>query len=358
MRGSRFLWLAAGSPHPTETDGTPIPPRDLRAGAERERRRIQKALDVATGDVAIPLRRQLDAVTETPRCAACGEPAAYRLDDAISDSFSTVKNRSRAWPFGGDHACAACVWACKTLALRCSLWFARLPDEHGAGGVWFVPLRPQPGWPARPDALAALLSPPPAPFVAGLPLYGIDHGGEANGQRSIWPWTGEAEHPRVHSMPSGPRLFVPADPLVKLQSKHTALYAEVTYSADRYRLQVDDAGDITVNVPLWRMLREVCEGILRDLRVAGVGATDARAALTTLRPPSGYAVPTRAWRERVAPLRARVSAAWWPLFTSLLPMPELVRQEPVRRRTRRRTRTRASYTSAAATGCLRRWRSA
>lgn len=187
--------------------------------------------------------------------------------------------------------------------------------ERDRGGVWFVPLRPLVGLPqTRPDPLAALLAPPPPPFIAGLPLYGIDHGGEANAHRAIW-WDDAG------------RLVLPADPLIKLQSKHTALYAEVSDSAERYRLQVDDAADITVDVALWRGLRGVVEALLLEMRRAGVGAEDARAALTSLRPPTGYRVATQAWRERVAPLRPHVGARWWGLFLGLVPMPELVRQE-------------------------------
>ena len=292
MRATRFIWMAAGSPLPTETDGTPIRVRDM-GGA---------------------------------RCASCGELAAYRLDDAISDNFTTMRNASRAWAFGGNAICAACVWCCKSLALRCSLWFARLPDDRARGGVWFVPLRPIPGVQGRrPDPLDALLNPPPPPFVAGLPLFGIDHGGEANAHRTIWPWTpgaGSATHPRVDT--NG--LFIPTAPLVKLQSKHTALYAQVSHSADHYYLQVDDAGDVVVDVPLWRELRSHAGALLSLLRAAGAGAQAAREALTTLRPPLGAPLSLSApsaWRARVAPFRPHVGGSWWSLFVALLPMPEL-----------------------------------
>lgn len=320
LRGTRFLWQAAGCPAPVETNGTPIPSRNLAADAERARHRFSKAIGAARATGGDPealakLERALGAVQDAPVCAACGEPATHRLEDAISENFTTVKNASRAWPFGGGALCAGCVWCAKTLALRCCLWFARLPDRAGRGGFWFVPMRPITGWPAtRPDALAALLAPPPPPFVAGLPLYGIDHGGENNAHRAVW-WDAEG------------RPQIPADPLIKIQSKHTALYAEVSYSAERYRLQVDDAGDITVDVPLWHRLRIVCEALLLDLRQRGVGAIEARAALTSLRPPFGFVVGTRAWRERVAPLQPHTDATWWPLFINLLAMPALVRQE-------------------------------
>lgn len=333
QRGTRFLWLAAGCPEPVESEGSPLPPRDLRAEAERERRKLGKQIAEAAkaGRDVANLERALAAVEDEPHCASCGAPATNRLDDAISDSFTTVKNASRAWPHGGRHVCRACLWCSKTVALKSSLWFARIADERAGGGVWFVPIRPFPGWPeSKPNPLEALLHPPPPPFVAGLPLYGIDHGGEANLERAIWPWIGDSDpDPARAKLVDGgaQRLWVNVDPLIKLQSKHTALYCEVSHSADRYRLQVDDAGDITVDVPLWRSLRVVCEALLLDMRNAGVGATDARESLTSLRPPFGFMVSTAAWRERTAPFRQYTRAAWWGLFTGLLMMPALVKQE-------------------------------
>lgn len=309
---------------PTESEGTPLPPRDLRAEAVKARARIQKAIDAAraSGADTATLEAKLAAIVDAPHCASCGEPASNRLDDAISDNFTTVKNACRAWAFGGTHICTACLWCCKALAFRCALFFAR------ENGVWFVPIRPIPNWPeTRPDPLAALLNPPEPPFVAGLPLYGIDHGGEANAERCIWPWTGDAEHPSVRTYPQGPRLFVPTDPLIKIQSKHTALYCEISRSRERYRLQVDDVGDVTVDVALWRRLRVVCDALLIKMRLLGVGAQDARGALLNGRPPARAPIAILStWRARSEPLRPYVGAPWWPLFTSLLLMPELTEQ--------------------------------
>ncbi len=332
MRATRFLWEAAGRPHPTETDGTALLPRDLHAEAQAKRRaltkKLQAALEAEDGATITSLESAIAAVVDAPACASCGELAAHRIDDAISDSFTTVKNASRAWAFGGASVCQGCLWACRSLALRCSMWFARLPDAHGVGGVWFVPMRPIPGWPGtRPDPLSALLAPPPPPFVAGLPLYGIEHGGEANAHRVIWPWAGEAEHPRARAYSSGPRLYVPFNPLVKLQSKHTALYATVSLSRERYQLQVDDTGDVTVDVPLWRRLRAVCDALLVELRAAGVGAQEAKRALETGEPPRSAPLALLAtWRARVASIRPHVGGAWWGLFVNLLLMPELTPQ--------------------------------
>lgn len=140
-----FLWRAAGCPEPVDADGHLIRKRNMQGA----------------------------------RCAATGLPAEYRLDDAVSDSFTTMKNAGRAWPFGGFALSAAAVWCARTLALRCSMFFAR------ESGIWFEAMRPLPGVThrRRMDALATILNPPEPPFVAGLPLYGIDHGGEANIER-------------------------------------------------------------------------------------------------------------------------------------------------------------------------------
>ena len=281
MRATQFIWQAAGCPLPVDTTGAPIHPPDL--GRTH------------------------------PHCASCGESASYRLDQAISDSFTTVQNNNRAWPYGGNHVCAACTWCTRTLALRCALWFARVSDEHGTGGFCFVPCRPIPGHPeTRPDPLTSLLNPPPAPFVACLPLYGIDHGGEANAHRAVW-WNTDGS------------LYLPADPLTRLQSKHVALFAQVSMSRERYRLQVDDCNDITVDVELWTSLRRHCDRLLLLLRSSGVGANESREALVTLQPPLGFKHCPATWRASTELLKPYHSAAWWKLFVQLLLMPELVK---------------------------------
>lgn len=294
--GVEFLWMAAGCPRPVASDGEPIRTRDM-GGA---------------------------------RCAATGLPAEYSLDDAISDNFTTVKNASRAWPFGGRALSAAAVWCARTVALRCALFFAR-PE-----GIWFEAMRPLPGCARRRriDALATLLNPPEPPFVAGLPLYGIDHGGEANAERAVWwertstgarllvpegPWVRREDA----SKPIGP-LRVVDKPLVKLQSKHTALYCRVAHRRDAYPLQVDDEREVVVDVVLWASLRRVLEDVLNELRSAGVGANAARESVTTGRSPLGAPLRILArWPLMMRPLVPHVGAAWWPLLVQLCPMPEL-----------------------------------
>jgi len=271
MEPSQIIWHAIGKPMPFENDGSPIKPR---------------------GDCGT--------------CAKCGEPAQWRLKDAISDNFTTVKNASRAWPLGGDALCAACVIVCKWMGLRATLWFARVD------GLWFCPLRPIAEHPeTRPDALASLLNPPEPPFVAGLPLYGIDHGTEANAGRIVWP--------------GAP---LPPNQLVKCQSKHTALYARVSTNRMRYQLQVDDASDITVDVALWRRKLVEIDTVLCVLRTDGVGSQDARASLLTLVCPTRASTTTVArWHALIAPFRSHAQAQWWELLTSLVEMPPLPEKE-------------------------------
>ncbi len=234
-------------------------------------------------------------------CAACGAPGAYTLDDMISENFTTVKNDGRAWPHGGTDVCAACVFAARTLALRCSGWFAT------PAGVCFYPTWPAEDGAPRPDVLAQLLDPPAPPFVAAYPAAGVAHGGDRHRHRCWWP-----------GRPMAP------DPLIRLQSKHVAMYARVATSRERYPLQVDDLHDVVVDVPLWRRLRAACDALLADLRRGGVGARECSAALVSLRPPGRAPLEVlAAWRDRVAPLAPHHGAPWWSFFVDWLIIPPL-----------------------------------
>ncbi len=264
MRGPPFVWKAVGSPQPLETSGQ-----------------------------AIRARHQIG------HCASCNAPAQFEMSDAISDSFTTVRNASKAWPFGGSAICAACVWACKTLALRCAMWFARVDDEHGAGGIWFVPLR---------DALDVILSPPPPPFVAALPLYGIKHGGEAHGHRAVW-WDQATCQPIIHP-----------NVLIRLQSKHVAIYSTVATDSRVYPIQVDDAHEVMVDVELWRQMRGKATQLAAEMVASGVWPERARESLRTLLPPHRLRIGHAAWQARVEPFRRHHQAFWWNVFTTLLPI--------------------------------------
>lgn len=291
MLASRFVWEAVGRPPFVETNGSPIRPR----------------------------------FTNLSRCSSCSaEDAFFRMDDVISDRFTTVRNNGILWPYGGDRVCQSCGWVFKTLALRCAMAFARCADDRGPGGIWFVPMRPipRPGdWPSskpwpftKPDAMLALLNPPPPPFVAWCPLYGINHGGETHVDRCYWP-----------GVPEGSRGV-----LKKLQTKHCVPYAKVSHSRDHYDLAIDE-WNITIDVALWWRLRAEALALLKALRSVGVGAEVARGSLLSLLPPLRaplFVVAPASWRERCRVFDPYISAPWWGFFVDLLPMPALPERRP------------------------------
>lgn len=268
--------------------------------------------DWPADDVRDSQGRRIEPRPEPPgACACCGAEARWRLDDAISDNFTTVQNAHRAWSHGGDRICAACLFVCRSIPLRATLWFAK--PGHG---VYFVPTRPLPGlggadspW-RRPDPLAALLLPPESPFVAGWGWMGVDKGGESHVQRAWWP---------------GSRVPEGQEPMRRLQCKHVGVYARVAHDASLYPLQVDDGDPVYVDVPRWSALRAQLTPLVADLRAGGVGANDLRAALTTGRPPPRCPLPMLAtWRQRTAFFSAHVGAPWWSLFVDIFPVPEFV----------------------------------
>lgn len=279
MRATTFVWMAAGQPSPIETDGTPIVPKS-------------KAL--------FP-------------CAHCGMPGGFHITQAISDKFTTVRNDNLIWPNGGHWLCAGCTWSFKSLVLRTGLMFARLPDEQAGGGLFHIPTRPWPRpkdlpvgtwWPGRPDALSAILAPPPAPFVAWMPRYGIDHGGEMHIDRTFGP-------------DGNGGICRPADPLIKLQTKHTLPFATISRDARAYVLAVDDLS-VIVDVALWTKLRPICEALLREMLAQQVGIEEARFALASLEPPPRSLFSPYEWHRRVRPLYPHAGSRWFEVFLSLL----------------------------------------
>lgn len=259
---THIVWQAAGRPEPCGADGTPIP----RARAQGH-------------------------------CAKCNDPAGvYSVDDLISSNFLPTRNANRLRAFGGDHYCAACVFSARTLRLRCISWFA------SESGVQFYRTRRAHKEAPQPDSLSTLLDPPPPPFVAGIPLYGIGHGGEQHYQRTWWP--GE------------PR---PENPLIKLQSKHVALYARAASSRDRFPVQVDDAGEFLLDRDTWLFARDDATAAMELLVDAGLKPWPAKLSLRTLtiqgRVPAGV---LRHWRTLTESLVPHVSTVWWSLFVELL----------------------------------------
>lgn len=268
IQPTQLIWQGAGSPEPCDTTGLPIP----RSSGESH-------------------------------CAKCGAPAPageYTEKQIVSENFLPTRNANRLRAFGGRRYCAACVFASKALRLRCISWFAT--EER----ITFWRTRPaEPGAP-RPDAMSALLAPPEPPFVVAVPLYGIAHGGENNWRRTWWP-----------GQP------LPANPLIKLQSKHVALYARVATSRDRYPVQVDDQHEFMLDRDVWLRARDDASALMRALANAGVKPYPARLSVKFLQLPSRPDPALAAsWPKLTAPLRPHVDATWWPLFCELLLSPE------------------------------------
>jgi hypothetical protein len=282
MQPTQLIWSAAGSPTPFDMDGEPIP----------------KA--------------------KTPsHCACCNSPDGnYDLDEVLSSSFTTVRNGSRLAGFGGRNYCSACTFCARTLRLRCISWFA---SERG---VDFWRTRPEtPEYP-RPNALAALLNPPEPPFVCGMPLYGVKHGGEGHWQRTPWPL-------RLPDAPPGPPVIsTHIDPLIRLQSKHVAIYARTAYSRDRYPVQVDDSLDFVLDRDLWLRLIDTADTVVHRCMADGVPPYPSKLALESLRLPSRVSPKlASSWRQITATIRPHITAPWWSLFCELYPTPEDTREK-------------------------------
>lgn len=264
---THLIWRAAGSPVPCDTRGEPIPP----ASGERS------------------------------HCARCGgEGGVYDVGQLVSSNFIPTRNANRIHAFGGTRYCEACVFCAKTLRLRCISWFA---SEEG---VRFWSIR-------DPDAdpLATLLDPPEPPFVVGIPLYGINHGGESVQE--------------AHGVPNWKRTWWPGEelhntPLVRLQSKHVALYSRNAYSRDRYPVQVDDHLDFLLDRDVWLRARDAATRLMEVLIEGGVPAWRARHALLDLALPSRAGLAAaRLWSELTAPLRPHMETTWWQIFCLLIP---------------------------------------
>lgn len=240
------LWVAAGSPQPLECDGTPIAPRAHALGV----------------------------------CAVTGGPGDFLYEQGLSTNFTLPRAASLAFRFAGESeaSCrpgamrqkclsAAAVWSAKAIALRSATWILE-PQADGSDRLEFWPSYRVPKDPAKAatwrvawgDAdparwLAWLLRPRPVGTVAALPAYGIKHGGEQNFHRTFRP--GHAP---------------PADPLVKLQSKHVAVYAQPSTRSGVLALQVDSDVVVEVDTARWRGAHKAALGLasrLAELEVPG-----------------------------------------------------------------------------------------
>src|SRR5690606_10265482 len=126
----------------------------------------------------------------------------------------------------------------------------------------------------------------------------------------------------LHSFPTR-RSSDLANPLIKLQSKHVALYARLGTSRDRYPVQVDDQHEFMLDRDMWLRARDDASALMRALANAGVKPYPARLSVKFLQLPSRPDPALAAsWPKLTAPLRPHVDATWWPLFCELLLSPE------------------------------------
>jgi hypothetical protein len=232
-------------------------------------------------------------------CAFCGERARLKVKDCISSNYSVVKQ----FALGAKGLCLACGFALRDLRLRCAPWIAT------ATGVQFCAER----W----GILGFLLAPPDPPFVAGLPWFGIGKGGLGNLRYArVWHPDREAQELCPAKLDDNGNVAREPQLLGKLQSKHTAIFAQTAVSREHYPLAIDDSFVAMVDLALWRRLAADITEALRYLPVPCLEAWTA---------PQGGANWREGilrWRELTAPLEAYRHAAWWPHLLAIVPRPE------------------------------------
>jgi len=227
------LWRAAGKPPPIEVDGTSITPRAEESGI----------------------------------CAVTGSPGSYLYDQGFSANFLPPRSSGIAFRFSADSTARtkrsrtpqkclspAAVWVAKTILLRGATWV-----QEPGGEVEFWPYFRQPKEPERAALWAEfwgkrepsrwldwLLKPRPAGTIAAMPMYGIEHGGEANAARCFWP--------------GRPR---PKAPLIKLQAKHVAFYVQPSMATGQLVLNIDGDASVLIDCAAWRRAQALITTTLR-----------------------------------------------------------------------------------------------
>lgn len=240
------------------------------------------------------------AAEDLGRCAYCLAPAIHRVTDCLSSNFVVAK-RLR---LGASGLCAACAFCLRDLRLRCAPWIA------SAAGVVFCRER----W----GILDFLLSPPLPPFVAGVPWFGISKGGLGNlDYCRVWHPDRDRQRLSPAKRDDDGNVLRDAQVMPKLQSKHTAIFAQIATDCARYPLAIDDGSPVLVDVPLWR---DLAHHIAVALRVIPVPCLEEWA------PPMTTALQWREgvvrWRELTAPMERYRHAAWWRFLLAIVPRPE------------------------------------
>src|SRR5690606_41500085 len=101
----------------------------------------------------------------------------------------------------------------------------------------------------------------------------------------------------------------PEDPLIRLQSKHVALYSRLATSRDRYPVQVDDQNEFVLERDVWLRARDAAAELVGAAVADGVHEYPAKPALRDLGlPRGGSASLARARPSLPAPPRCRAGA--------------------------------------------------
>lgn len=263
LTAQEMIWEGAGRPVVRDPIGRPLPEKDLGG------------------------------------CAFCGKPAVHRIKDCLSSNFVVCKQLR----LGAQGLCKACAFCLRDLRLRCAPWFATPTDIRFCKERWGI--------------LDFLLNPPEPPFVAGVPWFGIGKGGLSNIDFCrVWHPGKEVQRLCPVKVDDATGLVV-REPqiLTKLQSKHTAIFAETSVSRTHYMLAIDDLTMVTVDVALWRRLALHITEALRCLPVS---------CLENWEPPtaSQWKDGIIYWKRLTAPMELYRDAPWWSFLLAIVPRPQ------------------------------------
>jgi hypothetical protein len=232
-------------------------------------------------------------------CAYCSGRAVLRVQDCLSSNFVIAK-RLR---LGAGGLCRACGFCLRDLRLRCAPWIATPTEVRFCRDRWGI--------------LSFLLNPPPPPFVAGVPWFGIQKGDMGNLDFCrVWHPDREVQQLSPEKRGEDGSILREAQVMPKLQSKHTAIFAHTAIQREAYPLAIDDGAPVTVDMALWIALAGHVTEALRWLPVP---------CLEEWRPPMATSAKWRdgviGWDRLTRPLEPYRHASWWKFFLAIVPRP-------------------------------------